>query len=162
MRDGGSLVNGLDVLGLERRTADDEGVQDDADGPSVDFEAVTVCGVKEDFWSDIVWSSANSFFALSGTFDEGSEAKVADFDVHVVIEEEVSEFEVAVDDLVRVHVVTGADELYHEVTGFAFSETAATTEHVHEGTASAELECHVDVFVVLEAFLEGDDVGVFE
>jgi hypothetical protein len=159
---GNVLVDGLDVFGLEGRTADDEGVQNDADGPGVDFEAVAVDGVEEDLWGDIIRSAAYCLFALPGALDECCEAKIADLDVHVCVEEEVAELEIAVDDLVGVHIVAGADELNHEEAGFGLGEAAAAAEHVHEGSTGTEFEGHVDVLVIFEAFLESNNVGVFE
>ena len=66
------------------------------------------------------------------------------------------------DDLVCVHVVTRANELDHEEAGFWFSESATAAQHVHERTRGAELERHVDVVGVFEAFLEVDDIGMLE
>jgi hypothetical protein len=66
------------------------------------------------------------------------------------------------DDLMGVHVVTGANELNHKEPGFWFSESASAAQHVHERTRRAKLKCHVDVVGVFEAFLEIDDVGVLE
>lgn len=63
-------------------------------------------------------------------------------------------------DLMGVHVVAGTNDLHQEETCFGFCEAAATTEHVHEGTAVAELEGHVDVVVILKTFVKADYVGV--
>jgi len=58
---------------------------------------------------------------------------------------------VLVDDLVGVHVlVAGSEELNCEEEGLGFGKAAvAVAEHVHEGTAGAEFEGHIDVVVVL-------------
>jgi len=63
---------------------------------------------------------------------------------------------------VCVHVVTRADELDHEEAGFWFSESATAAQHVHERARGTELECHVDVVGVFEAFLEVDNIGMLE
>ena len=78
------------------------------------------------------------------------------------LHKDVAEFEVTVDDLVGVHIVTSTDELYHEETGLGLGEPSSAAEHVHERAVVAELEGHVDVIGVLEAFLELDDVGMGE
>lgn len=72
---------------MERGTTDQEGVENDADRPSVDFKAVSVCCVKEDFWGDVIGCATDGLLPLAGVLDEGSEAKIADFDVHVGVEE---------------------------------------------------------------------------
>ena len=66
------------------------------------------------------------------------------------------------DDLVGVHVVTGTDELDHEEAGLGLGEASSSAEHVREGAVVAELEGHVDVIVVFEAFLKTNDVGMLE
>ena len=157
-----ALVDGLDVCGLEWGAANDEGVEDDADGPGVNFKGVAVGGVEEDLRSNVVGGAAYGLLALSWVFDEGGEAKVAHFEVHGGVEEEVTEFEIAVDNLVSVHVVACTGKLDDVEAGFGFSEAAATAQEVHERTAGAEFESHVDVFLVVEAVLEAHDVRVFE
>jgi len=65
---------------------------------------------------------------------------------------------VLVDDLVGAHVlVTGSEELNCEEGGLGFGK-AAVAEHVHEGTATAEFEGHVDVVVVL--VLRGSELAL--
>lgn len=63
-------------------------------------------------------------------------------------------------DLVRVHVKAGADELDHEKASFGLGETAPPTQEVHEGARGTQRERDVDVVVVFEAILKVDDVGV--
>jgi hypothetical protein len=58
---------------------------------------------------------------------------------------------VLVDDLVGVHVlVAGSKELNCEEEGLGFGKAAVVVvEHVHEGTAGAEFEGHIDIVIVL-------------
>ena len=57
-----------------------------------------------------------------------------------------------------VHVlVAGSEELNCEEGGLGFGK-AAVVEHVHEGTATAEFEGHVDVVVVL--VLRGSELAL--
>ena len=123
---------------------------------------MTVHGIEQNLGCDIVGGAANGFLPFSGLLDEGGETEVSHLDVHVAVQEDVAEFEVAVDDLVGVHIMTSTDELYHEETGFGFSKSSSTAEHVHEGAVVTELEGHVDVVGVFETFLETNDVGVVE
>ena len=90
------------------------------------------------------------------------EAEVAHLEVAVRVQQQVRRLEVAVDDLVGVHVVAGTDELDHEEAGFGLGEASSSTEHVREGAVVAELEGHVDVVFILEAVLEADNVRVLE
>lgn len=103
-------VCGLDVRGLERRLADDEGVQDDAQRPDVDLVGVA-CSAFENFWRDVVGRTANSSLLLSVKIELGGEAKVSQFDLHLIVEEQVSKLEVSVDHAVRVQVLQRVDDL---------------------------------------------------
>jgi hypothetical protein len=64
--------------------------------------------VGNDLGGDVVGRATNGLFALFGVNEESSEAKVADFDLHLVREEEVAELQVAVD---NVRLVEGKDDV---------------------------------------------------
>jgi hypothetical protein len=51
-----SLIDGLDflVIGLERRLADQESVEDHTDGPNVHLKAVAILGVEQYLGCDVV------------------------------------------------------------------------------------------------------------
>lgn len=158
---GNKLVNFLDFLSLEWWASDDEGIEDDTDGPDVHLVAVSVSCVKQHFRGNVIGCPADGLFPLSWIFDEGSQAKVSNFDIHLGVQEEITKLQVSVDDLMGVHVVAATDELDHEVASFRFSEAFAATEHVHKRAIMAQLEGQVDVVAVLETIEEGDDIGVF-
>ena len=82
-----SRVNVLDILGLKRGTANQEGIENDADRPSIDFKAVSVCCVKQHLRGNVIGRATNSLLPLTRVLNECSETKVADFDVHVGVEE---------------------------------------------------------------------------
>ena len=123
---------------------------------------MTVDIIEKNLGCDVVRCATNSLLAFSWGFDEGGETEVAYFDVHISVEEDVAKLEVAMNDLVVVHILACANELDHEEASFRFCEAPSTTEHVHEGAIVAELEGHVHVLFVLKAVFEVNDVGVFE
>lgn len=139
-------------------TTDEEGVENNTDGPSIDFEAVTVCCVEKNFWGDVIWGTANGLLPFTRVLNKRSKAKVTDFDVHVGVEEQITEFEVTVNDLVRVHIVACTDELYQKEACFWFCEATPATEHVHERATVTEFEGHVYVVIIFETFVKADDV----
>jgi hypothetical protein len=73
-------------------------------------------------WCNIVRRAADGLLLLPGALDKHTKTKVPDFDVHVHVKEKVAKLEVAVDNLVGVHVVAGADKLNHEKLGPWFCE----------------------------------------
>lgn len=154
------LIHFFDVFSLEGRPADDEGVEDDTDGPGVNFKTVSVRGVEQHLWRDIVWRAADGFLPFAGALDKRGQAKVPDFDVHLRVKEKIAKLEVAVDDLVGVHVVAGTNKLNHEKSGLWLCEDATAVEHVHERAAGTKLKGHVHVLFILETIYETNDVGV--
>ena len=132
------LVDSLDVLCLKWQMSDDESVEDDTNGLCINFETVAIGSVEKDFGGDIIGRSTNSLLLFPRVLDESGKTKVANLDVHVHVKEDVAEFQVAVDNLVVVHVVAGTKELNHEVSRLWFGETLAAAEQVHEGAVVAE------------------------
>lgn len=157
-----SLVNSFDIFRLERRATDDKSVKNDANRPSINLEAVTVGGIEEHFWSYVIWCPTNRLLPLPGVFNQCSQTKVSDLNVHVGIQEDIAELEIPVDNLVHVHVVACTNELNHEETGLWFGEPASTAEHIHQGAVMTKLKGHIDVFIIFETVLEPDDVRVAE
>src|ERR1700683_1956342 len=102
MISGNILIYSLNIFGLEWRPSDDKSVQDNAHRPSVDFEAVPIGGIEQHFRCNIVRGTTNSLLSLAGALNERSEPKVTDLDIHVGIKEQVTQFEISMNDLVRV------------------------------------------------------------
>lgn len=104
----------------------------------------------------------NSLFALAWFFNKGSQTKIPNLDIHVAIEEQISELEIAMDDLVGVHIVAGANDLDEEKTCFGLGVSFSAAEHVHHAPILAKLERHVDVVIVFKTFLKTNDIGMLE
>jgi hypothetical protein len=118
--------------------------------------------IEEHLRGNIVRRPTYRLLPLAGVLNESRKPKVANLDVHIRVQEEVTKFQIPMDDLVSVHVVACADELDHEKASFGFGESATAAQHVHERSRGAELKRHVDIVIVFEALLEVDDVGVLE
>lgn len=117
-----SAVGALHVAGLERRFADEEGVEDHAEGPDVYLVRVA-CLALEDFGCDVVGCAAYRFLSFALEVDLGSEAEIAKLDFHFVAEEEVAQFQIAVDDLSLVEVLEPIEDLEGVGLDFEFSES---------------------------------------
>jgi hypothetical protein len=95
-------------------------------------------------------------------FEAIGEPEIGDDDVAVAVEEEVLEFEVAVDDFFLVDVPDTGEELGEEFCGVFFFEVAVGEDVVEEFAAGGVFEDDTDVFVGFDYVVEADDVGVFE
>lgn len=101
-----------------RWLANDKSVEDDTDGPGINFETLSVCRVKQYLWRNIVWRAADRFLPLAGVLDKRGQAKVPDFSVHVLVKEKIARLEVAVNDLVGAQVVAGTNKLNNAKPSF--------------------------------------------
>jgi hypothetical protein len=152
------LIHFFDVLGLEGRPADDECIKDNANRPGVNLEAVSVRGVEQYLWCDIVGRATNGLLPLAGTLNKRGKAKVTNLDVHVCIKEKIAKLQITVDDLMGMHVMAGTNKLYHEKSGFRFGKDATVVQHTHKRTVGAEFQGHIDVRFILEAVYKTDNV----
>ena len=82
----GALVDGLNILGLERGPPDHQGIEDNTNRPGVHFEAMSVRSIEEDFRSNVVGGTADCLLPLPRALDECSETEIPDLDIHVTIE----------------------------------------------------------------------------
>ena len=103
------LVGSLDVRRLKGWLANDESVNDDTDGPDIHLIRVTLLAL-EHLRSDIVGSTANGALSLTIELKLGGETEIADLDLHLVVEEEVTQLQISMDDAMTVKVLhSGAD-----------------------------------------------------
>lgn len=105
-----SSVCGFDVGCFKRRFSNDKSVDNNSEGPDVDFIGMTRSSL-EDLRSDIVWSTANSSLLFSVKIEFCGQTKVSQFDLHLVVEEQVSKLEVSMDDPVGMEVLERIDDL---------------------------------------------------
>ena len=155
------LVGLAHLTGLEGWPSVEHGVEDDADGPAVNRVAVATVLV-ENLRGQIVGSAAHGALLLALVEDLGSQAEVAHFEAHSVRKEQVAQLEVSVDDLARVDVLDGVDELRDVVSGLNLMQALASLDKIREGLVGADVEHDVDVLFVFEVAVEADDVLVVE
>ena len=91
-----------------------------------------VRGVEQYLRRNIVRRAADGFLLHAGALDKDRQTKIPDFDIHVRVKEKIPKLEVAVNDLVGVHVLAGANKLNHEESGLRLCENTTMVEHVHE------------------------------
>ena len=81
-----SSVRGLDIRGLERRLANYQGVNDDAQRPDVYLVGVA-CPALQHFRCDVVRCSANGPLLLAVKIELGGKTEISQLDLHLVVEE---------------------------------------------------------------------------
>ena len=116
-------------------------LRDDANSPQINLLAMALA-FFQDLGSQVVGGAAHGGSPLGvhvfPTDKQSSEAKVADLDVHLLVEEQVAGLEVAVDDVAGMQVFDSARDLDDEATDFGHSDVFATLEHVGKRAAGAQ------------------------
>ena len=137
---------------------------DDAEAPYVDLMIVSLPALCENLGCDVVGcptkrsSPIQRIFALRE--HQGSEAKVANLHVHVVIEEDVAHLQVAMDDVLAMEIFDGPTYLDHESADFRLGQELPLLDHLHQRAVVAELQDHKSRFAESEGSMELDDVRV--
>lgn len=156
-----ALVGGLDVGGLEWRLTNNKRVNDDADGPDVHLVGVALLAL-EHLGRDVIWRTADGALALSIELQLGGETEISDLDLHLVVDEQVTELEISVNDAMRVHVLDSRANLVHIALDLELVQAFPAPQQLIQGLVGAQLKQNVDVLRVLEEVLKADDVVVME
>ena len=156
-----ALIGGLDIGCFEGRLSNDQGVNDNTERPDIDFIRVTLLAL-EDFGSNIVGGSANSSLALSVKLQFCGKTEITNFDLHFIVKEEISEFEISVNDTMAVQVLDSSADLVDVALHFQLVETLTTSEELIEGLVLTQLKQNVDILGVFEEVFEADNVVVMQ
>lgn len=156
-----SSVGGLDISRLERRLADYQRVQDYAEGPDVDF--VRVAGPAfEDFRCDIIWRTTNGPLLLSIKIELGGETKVSQFDLHLIVEEQVAELQISVDHAMGVQVLERVDDLLGVALDLELVQALATLQKLVHALVLAKLEQDVHILAIFKEMKKLGNIWMFD
>ena len=70
------------------------------------------------FWCDVVRSSADCSFSLSVKLQFSGETEITNLDLHLVVEEQVTELQISVNDTVAVQVLDSSADLINVALNF--------------------------------------------
>ena len=97
---------------------------------------MALLALLEDLGGDVVGRSAQGRsphdLHVLARQEQSSQAKIANLDIHVLVEEDVAHLQVAVDDALHVHVLDGAGNLDRVESHLGFRHTLAPLDHVHK------------------------------
>ena len=85
------FVSGFDLWGFEWGFSDQLSVNDDSNGPNINFIGMSFS--LKDFRCNIIGRSANGLFLFLIVLQPCGETKVAQLDFHIFIQEQVTELE---------------------------------------------------------------------
>jgi len=154
------LVQVLHVICFERHRSVQHREQNDSRAPQISFEA-PVAFVSNDLGRDVGGRTAllvHGFVFLDGLAD----AEVSNLDVALTVEQDVVEFDVSVEDSLRVDVANTLDDLFEEDLRSEFVQLFAFTHKVKHVATSAKLHHQHDVSASFESLVQLYDAGMAE
>ena len=93
----------------------------------------------EDLRSDIVGSTANSALSLTVELELGGKTEITYFDFHLVVKEQVTEFQISMDNAMTVEVFNGGADLVNVALDFELMESLTSTQELVQRLILAEL-----------------------
>ena len=149
------LEQGGDEIVIKGEAADQKNIENDAAAPDVDFgTSIQLAG--DDLGCSIVGTTTARLQKVSVRHDV-TEAKVGNFDVVVLVQEQILWLEITMDNLVAMTVLYRADDLLEHLPGFLLVQTTMlddVVKQLHWGI----LQDHDDVLLVHDDGVELDDV----
>ena len=156
-----SLVGSLHIRCLEGRLTNNKRVNDDSDRPDVDLVGVTLLAL-EHLGSDVVGSTANGTLPLSIELKLGGETKITDLDLHLVVEEQITELQISVNDAMTVQILDSGTDLVNVALNLELVKALSATEQLIQRLVLTELKQDVHVLSVFKEVLEAYDVVLVE
>lgn len=148
-----AAVRGFDVGRFEGRFAYDQCVDDDAKRPDVHLIRMATFALQH-LWCDIVRCAANRALFLAVEVQLCCQSEVAKFYLHLVVEEKVAQFQVPVDDPVRMQVLQGVDDLHRVALDLKLVEPLTPLQKLVHRLVRAKFKQDVHILAVFEEMLE--------
>lgn len=136
------LEQGRNVFVVEWKATDKQNIENDAAAPDVDLgTCVELAG--DDLWSGVIWTPTACLQEVAVCHDI-AQAKVGDFDMEVVVEQEILGLQISMYNLMTVAVLDGAHDLLKELSSLVFLHLSMI-DNVVEELGPGVLKNHDDV-----------------
>lgn len=112
--------------------------------------------------SNVVWRTADGPLPFSIKFELGRETEVTNFDFHFVIQEQVTDFEISVNDPVRVEVLHSVANLEHIALNLKLNKSLSPPEKLVQRLTLTQLQQNIDVLSIFEEVLEPNNMLVVQ
>lgn len=116
----------------------------------------------QDFGGNVIGGAADGPLLLAVELEFGGQAEVSQLEFHLVREEEVAEFEVAVDDFVALQLAHARNDLHHLALHLNLGQPFASAHLFVDGLVGAELQQNVDLLRVFKEVVEAHHVGMVQ
>ena len=116
----------------------------------------------KDFGRNIVRRTANGALFLAVEVEFGRQAEIAQLYLHLVVQEQVAKFEIAMDDTVRVQVLQGVNDLHSVTLHLQLMQSLPALQQLIHRLVVAEFKKDVHILTILEEVLEVAHMGVLD
>lgn len=158
------VIGCLDILRFVWRFAYQNRIQNNPDRPNINFKRMTPFGfiALNNFRRNVIGCSTDRLSLFILVFDTRGETEITNFDVHILVEKEIAEFEIAVNDMGFVHVTSRMNQLLQEIGCFRFCESFSPFDHFIETLIVTQLEQDVAIVAIFKVVFVLTNVFVFE
>lgn len=152
------FIGCFDLRSFKWRLSDELRINNDSDWPDINF--IWMAFIFKNLRSNVVWSTADGLLLLPFIFEAGGQTEIAQFDFHIFIQEQVTEFEIPVDDFVLVQIFQGRNYLSKIVLSLHFCKSFPPFDELVEGVVCTDFQKNIHIFVIFEYMLKFDNVGI--
>ncbi len=139
-----AFVDLLFIARVEGRVADKELIVESPKTIEIDHAAMSARRT-EHLRGDVLRRATERVAAVMRPKVIAREAEVGELDMAIEVEENVLRLEVAIDDVLRVEVLDGQDDLYEVELSYSLRETGLFQKMEEELTAWTEIKHEVDI-----------------
>jgi len=116
----------------------------------------------QDLRSNVIGCSTNGFLCITFVFYLGGQSEVANFGIHLVVDKNISEFQVSVYNPLRMNINHGFYNLTDIDSSLKLSKSLPSFGQVFKCIVSTILKKNIDVLLVLKGINEFDNMAMLK
>ena len=121
-----SAISLVYSLSLERWLSNEQREEDDPERPNINFKPMASLG--QDLRSNVIGRSAGGESSLAVMIHLGAESEVPNFDLHLVVEENIAKLDIPMDNSFLMQVLQSTEQLQHVAFGLEFGDPDSAFE----------------------------------
>jgi len=116
----------------------------------------------KDFGSNIIRSTANSSFSLSIKLKFRSQSKISYFDLHFIIQEQVSQLEIPVNNSMRVQILDRITNLHNIALNFNLVQSFSPSQKLIQRLTLAQFQNYINIFRIFKKMFKTYNIRVMK
>ncbi len=148
-----SFVCTFDIRGLKRRSANQQSVKNNSNAPNVNFIRMSR-SAAQDLRSNVVGSSTNCSLSFPVKHNFRGKSKVSYFHFHLVFQKQVSQLQISMNNLLRMHILCRFHNLSQIIFRFHITQSFPSLDHIVERQILAKLKHDVNIVLIFKVGLK--------